>query len=641
MTQFKRNTSNEDIIYKPLTENNQEINFTGATVKFVMMANGQTYINAAGTVFGTSQLVYQFKQEDTLIAGVYNGEFEVLFADGTRRYYPEQGFLRITIEKNLDPAQSTVIGEEIALTVSKVEEFKGEVQRKLDDMQVAVDAMEPANVINLQTEVETARGTAITLDERLSGVDEQLTKTSVTDQVDFVNQLQQLSGIRNVLSVKIEQGGLKQFFVNQKVTPTLGTTYAFRRDGADDYITLMEGSLGTVNELNTVVNTKNNETESGTFTKLNAPNYYTTTIDNWIAATFIGTKISFLSYANNQGGLWEAILNEGKVDEKRVNISVYSATAVPIKEQVLFDNLDPKKHTIKMVFKGDDPANVPSGGAATSRGWYLYGGTRAQDVDRTFNIYGDTFNITKTVDAMYSYSNKEFAISARPAGSTAIFEFVPEHNAVGTAFNLQDTVLLVDGKQVTWKTGNYYNGEVVQLIQKVKGVHTSDTANPMMEIITYHTIKNGVVSVSVKVKVLRDIEIDTGYGLMFPYFVSFAKKIKTSLGNKYTVITDQPNLKEYWVEGDKTQSFAVLNDVDTDDRANVAIAMTVDNFARSTRFGLTGRGAPFSWIEHRGTTIGKIYLQQLKSVTLTAGTQLNFDGRYIVSYLNNANQLIL
>lgn len=462
------------------------------------------------------------------------------------------------------------------------------------------------------------------------------TKLSVTDQVDFVKQLKQLSGIRNTLSVKIEQGALKQFYVNHRAAAGLGVTYAFRRDGKDDYITLMEGSLGTINELTSVVDSKNNETESGTFWKT-APNYYTATAGDWIAGKFTGTKITLNSFTNNSGGLWEAILDEGTADEKRKNISVFSAASIPIAELPAFENLDRKKHTIKLVFKGQDPANP----VASPRGWFFYGGTRDQDVARTFNIYDDSFSITKTVDAMYSYSNKEFAIEARPSGSTVAFQFVPEHNAIGTAFNLQETMLLVDGQPVTWKTGNFYNGEVVQLIQKVKGIHPSDPANPMMEVITYHTIRNGVVTVSVKIKVLRDIEVNTGYGLMLPYFTSFADKIKTSLGNEYSVITDQPNLKEYWTESDKTQSFAVLNNENSGDKANVVIAMTLNNFERTTRFGEKGKGAPFSWIEHRGSTLGKLYFQQLQSVILTAGTNLYFDGDYIVSYLPGANQMIL
>lgn len=464
------------------------------------------------------------------------------------------------------------------------------------------------------------------------------TRLAVTDQPDFVNDVRKIASAKQKMNVQIAVGNLKQFFVNVQSSPTKGVAYAFRKDAQDDYITLMEGATGDLVPITAIVDAKNNETESGTFVKTNAPNYYTTTVNDWIAMTFTGTKVTLNHYANNQGGMYEAILNEGKADEQRVNVSLYSATVVAVKESLIFQNLEKKKHTLKLVFKGQDPANP----IASPRGWYYYGATRPQDVKRTFNIYDDTFNITQTAQALYNYSNKEFAISARPAGSTVAYQFVPEHNAIGTAFNLQDTQLLVDGKAVSWDTGNYYvDVETVQLIQKVKGVHTSDTANPLMEIITYHTIKNGVVQISGRVKFLRDTQIDVGYALMLPYFTSFAKKIKTSIGNSYDVITNNPNYKEYWPEGSQTQSFAVLNNVDAGDKMNTVLSMTIDNFKRTNRLGKVGFGNPFSWIEHRSSSIGKIYFQQFQNTTVSTGEEFRFDGRISVSYLPNSSDFIL
>ncbi|WP_214783200.1 hypothetical protein [Exiguobacterium sp. s183] len=491
----------------------------------------------------------------------------------------------------------------------------------------------PSEVVQLGTPIDRQLFEGIT-----SQLAETETKLSVTDQPDFVRDLSRLSSQKQKMNVQIAVGNLKQFFVNVQTAPTKGIAYAFRRDGQDDYITLMEGAVGDITPQYAVIESKNNETESGAFNKTNAPNYYASVVNDWIAISFTGTKVSLNHYANNQGGLWEAILDEGTAGEQRVNVSVFSTTAVAIKESTLFQNLEKKKHTLKLVFKGQDPANP----VASPRGWYFFGGTRTQDVQRTFNIYDDTFNITQTTQVLYSYSNKEFAISARPAGTTEPYHFVPEHNAIGTAFNLQDTQLLVDGKPVTWNTGNYYiDVETVQLIQKVKGVHPSDITNPLMEIITYHTIKNGVVTVSGRVKFLRDTQIDVGYALMLPYFVSFAKKIKTSIGNDYAVITNQPNYKEYWAESDVTQSFAILNDVDAGEKMNTAVAMTIDNFKRTNRIGNLGVGDPFSWIEHRGATLGKLYFQQFENVTIPAGEEYRFDGRYLVTTLPNVYEFIL
>lgn len=496
----------------------------------------------------------------------------------------------------------------------------GKIYRKENGSWVYRKSLTPGPVVALSNSIDSVK-----------------TYLSVTDQPDFVKDLQRLSSTKQKMNVQIAVGNLKQFFVNIQNTDTKGVTYAFRRNGNDDYITLMEGAIGTITPQYAVVESKNNDTESGTFVKTNAPNYYTTTTNNWLATTFTGTMITLNSYANNQGGLWEAVLNEGTAGEQRVNVSVYSATAIPIKETTLFQNLEKKKHTLKLIFKGQDPSNPVS----TPRGWYFYGGTRAQDVARTFNVYDDTFSIAQTTQALYSYSNKEFAISARPAGTTGAYQFFPEHNAVGTAFNLQDTQLLVDGKAVTWNTGNYYNDvETVQLIQKVKGVYPGD-ANPLLEVITYHTIKNGAVTVSGRIKFLRNTQIDVGYAGMLPYFTSFAKKIRSSLGNTYNVITDQPNLKEYWNESDKNLSVAVVNDADSGEKMNTVVAMTLENFKRTNRFDETGRGTPFSWIEHRGSTLGKIYFQQFQNVVINSGYEYRFDVRYLTTLLPMSSEFIL
>src|SRR5699024_1754836 len=98
------------------------------------------------------------------------------------------------------------------------------------------------------------------------------------------------------------------------------------------------------------------------------------------------------------------------------------------------------------------------------RGWFRYGGTREQDKIYTFNVYNDSFTVNQTTPALYHYSNKEFALNVRPGGSNLDFHYIPEHNVIGTAFNVVDTKLLVDGVEVEWVTGNHYIGvETVQL----------------------------------------------------------------------------------------------------------------------------------------------------------------------------------
>lgn len=457
------------------------------------------------------------------------------------------------------------------------------------------------------------------------------------NQLDYVQYLAKSASIKSKMNVQILVGNLKQFFINVPISDTQGIAYGFRKDGNDDYITFMDGALGTINPIYSIVNSKNYETKTGTFVETNAPNYYTSTIGDLIIATFIGTKISFNSYCNNQGGLWRFILDEGTAGQQQVDISVYSASPVAVKPQTIFQGLDNRKHTIKAVFQGQDPSNP----IASPRGWYYFGGTRVQDTYRTFDIYNDTFNIIQTTPALYHYSNKDIALSCRPFESTGVYNFIPEHNAIGTAFNLVDTRLLVDGKDVIWNTDNYYTDiETVQLIQKVKGVHPSDLVNPIMELTTIHTIKNGVVTISGKVKFLRKTSIDVGYTCMLPYFTSFAKKIKTSTGNEYAVITDNPMYKEYWSEGD-IKSVCVVNNVDVDEKADIAIAMTVENFDTTNRKSEVGIGDPFSWIEHRSDIMGKVYFQQFKNAVMEIGDEYRFDMKFVVCRIPKVNQYVL
>lgn len=502
------------------------------------------------------------------------------------------------------------------------------------------------NAGNSNAEVVAARHDNVTnenhatVGERLDSVSEHLEyNTQQINNYDFVEYLSKSSNINSKMSVKIDVGNLKQFSVHAKTSEVDGIAYYFRKDANDDYITLMEGIYGDVVNTNSIIDSQNYSSKVGTgFNETYLPNGYTSNIGDYIYREFTNTKVCFNTYKNNQGGLWRAILDEGTTGEQQIDVSVYSASVVSLVSIPLFQNLENKKHTLKMIFQGQDPSNP----TASPRGWYYIGGQRPQDTYRTFDIYNDVFYINKTDDLMYHYSNKEFALSCKPYGTVVNHQFIPQHDGIGTAFNLQDTKLLVDGKEVLWNTNNYYTDvECVQLIQKIKGIHTSDVNNPLLEIITVHTIKNGICNVSGKVKFLRKTEIDVGYVGMLPYFCSFAKKIKTSLDNTYSVITNNPNYKEYWTESDKAYSVAIINDVDSGNKENLAIAMTIDNPYKTFRNSLSGRGNPFSWIEHRSETLGKVYFQQFSNATIEADTVYRFDIRYLVCKLDKVNQYLL
>jgi Major tropism determinant N-terminal domain len=462
-------------------------------------------------------------------------------------------------------------------------------------------------------------------------------KQTIKKHYDYVDYLTKSANLSRKMSVKMGNPNYKYFDVSIPTSDTDGIYYLFGKDTNDDYQLLLNGDYGNLVKSTSITESKNPETElmGGTTDKNFPPNYWTATVDNWIATSFVGTKIAFNSFCDNRGGLWEFILDEGTAGEQRVNISVYSATNVAIKQQVLFQNLTPGKHTIKGVFKGQDPANP----VATPRGWWYFGGTAPQYVTRTFDVYNEVTSVSPTVKCLYNYTVKEFALSCRPYGTTEAFTYIPEHTAP-TAFKLEEPLLLLDGKAPIWKEGNIYPGiECVQLIQKLKGIHPSDPTNPLMEIRIIQTIKNGVYSVSGRVNFLRKTELDVGYAIMFGYDNILAKKIKTGLGNVYTVKTN--GSKDNIPDDDKSYSFCVVNDVETGTKEDLAIACTVDNVFNTQREDKASRGTPFSWVEHRNTAMGKLYMQQFKNAVIEAGEEYRFDGRYMICKIPKVNKYVL
>jgi hypothetical protein len=453
---------------------------------------------------------------------------------------------------------------------------------------------------------------------------------------DYVSYLAKSANLSRKMSVIMGNPAYKYFDVSIPTSDVDGINYHFGKDTNDDFQLLLNGDYGTLVNTNSISEAKNNETESlsGTYDKGYPPNYWTGTVGNYIAATFIGTKISFNSYCNNQGGLWHFILDEGTAGQQTIDISVYRATAA-ILEQVLFQNLDYKKHTIKGVFQGQDPANP----IASPRGWWYYGGTRPQDTSRTFNIYNDVSYVSPTVKCLYSYTVKEFALSCRPYGTTEAYTYIPEHTSP-TAYKVDEPILLLDGKVPVWNSGIIYpNVECVQLIQHLKGYHPSDLVNALMDIKIIQTIKNGVYSVSGYITFLRKTEMDVGYAIMAGYDLDLSKKIKTGGGNVFTVKTD--GSKEYLPDDDKSYSFCIYNDVDQSTRGNIAIACTVDNQANTQRVDKTDRGVPFSWVEHRNASMGKAYMQQFKNAVAEVGDVYRFDGRYMICVIPKVNNFII
>lgn len=101
---IKRNDTSPRLLYKL----DPPVKLQGASVVFNMTpttAKGATAIDrAVATVESADDgiVAYTFTAAQTAIAGLYAGEFEVTFADSSIETYPNNGFLRVKIPRDLN-----------------------------------------------------------------------------------------------------------------------------------------------------------------------------------------------------------------------------------------------------------------------------------------------------------------------------------------------------------------------------------------------------------------------------------------------------------------------------------------------------------------------------------------------------------
>lgn len=91
-----------------LDENDDAVDLTGATVRFIMRAYGATNpkISAAATVLDapTGRVRYSWTANDTDTAGHYQAEFEVTFSNGRKETFPNDHHLTVDVVADLDSA---------------------------------------------------------------------------------------------------------------------------------------------------------------------------------------------------------------------------------------------------------------------------------------------------------------------------------------------------------------------------------------------------------------------------------------------------------------------------------------------------------------------------------------------------------
>ncbi|MBW3492301.1 BppU family phage baseplate upper protein [Bacillus sp. FDAARGOS_1420] len=415
--------------------------------------------------------------------------------------------------------------------------------------------------------------------------------------------------------------------------------YTLRKDTKDDYVKLEDCAISNLSVIAQKVNAINYTSDTGAVQKANLPNYYTTTVGDTFTFTFEGTGFDFQHFTDNRGGVWEF-----KVDGHVIKTVSTHMNAVPSNELKVNYGIRPVArglakgtHTVVATFKGDDPANPPVGGANTSRGWVKNdtGYVQAAEAHKTALLYDDLLNPVKEVDLLVPFSNKEFAFRMKPNGSSVAAEWIPEHRAA-TVFKTSQK-MYVDDKEITsWgPETTIKEAQMVRAVQSMKGFHPSDLTNALCEIYSVHTVTNQGVTFDIKVKWLQDTFIEDGYIAMLPGSRPFVEKLVDATGKSFETLVADNSSKDI-VNGEKMASYAMLNK-----ERDYVVAMKINNVNASLRKGQTGLRNPLVWLQHRDTTLQKLYPQVYKNCVVKAGETHPFSATYFVGELPLAAQLLI
>ncbi|MEX6291612.1 hypothetical protein AB6F27_05705 [Staphylococcus saprophyticus] len=480
---------------------------------------------------------------------------------------------------------------------------------------------------NANAEVSQARGGFGVLNERLNNITE--TNVRNFEQTDYVDKLKSLSRYDSIQIRKLNSNTFSVSNVNEITNRHM--TNVFAKNANDDYFILSESYIGGITSTELPKEYVNYTKVSGTIDTQYAT-HYATEINTKIKVTITGQVIYFRRYGDNRGGVWEFTI-DGNNDNK-VRVSTYKSTA-GTDDVKLFENLKDTTHTIEGVFIGDDPVNAPSGG--TSRAWLSY--STSVETTKTFFSRYINFNMLRDNNLNTAMSNKDFALRIRPSGSQGEYHFIPEHNAIGTAFKIEDAKFLLDDKPIDIMNRPLsiaYGGKNFKIIQSVYGKYPS--GDNLIRIDNVHTISlDGSVRLMGKVEILKDIEIQDGYFLMLPVSTDVASRLKTSRQNNYDTTKIDGSRTNLSNEKDDTTSFIFTSSTNT----QLFSAMTVHDPYRSIRTGLDGKypEGQTAWIEHRNASMQKLYQSIYRLTTIIAGTELNYDGTYISGELTNVHNM--
>jgi hypothetical protein len=417
-------------------------------------------------------------------------------------------------------------------------------------------------------------------------------------------------------------------------------TYQFYGSTAgDDYRVLANIWTGTSTAITAMVAKRlwSDLSTTGTYAVSSGAFNYTT--DTTTPATFTtsvtvdvaGSSLRFNTYKDNRGGVWQLTI-AGTERDTVIQVSTYSSAAGAYDSTgvTLLNNLRTGTYTITGKFLGDDPLNVPSGGAGTSRGWLANNADGTSTSATLFAVWAPFRQVSKDT-LLKPASNMDIAMQVQPAGGSNL-EWMPYHG-IATMYQA-DAPVYLDGDTVidvgSMASGDYRTLTSFELVQRVYGRNSASGSTNLVELATSHVVRpSGQVTVTGKWKALANIELGDNYHMMLPASMALFDKVVTSIGNAYAtnpaLIGTVTNMVP---ENDTAMSHMYLSSTNK----NVAGAVRYTNPQETIRRGKANKNpdATKAFVQHRDATITKIYNRPyLPGTSIANGTIQRFGGDYI------------
>ena len=446
-------------------------------------------------------------------------------------------------------------------------------------------------------------------------------------QVDFVDMVRDRTSYSSMRVKKTDNPyeSLNVFLINGDNH----ISYDFRKNANDDFWifnTAYTGKLKT-----SEIYFESTSSRTGNWTELFGANRFTTEVGATFTVNIKGERIELQYYTDNRGGVFKIVINDDY--NNPVIVSTYSESP-RVTTTLIAEGLDPERtHKIVGEFIGDDPNNSPEGG--TSRGW-IRDSTGSPSNYTAIGGFVDNGTYLDNTMMLGFGSNKEFAFDFENDGERYWF---PEHNNTGTAFANEPLKIIIDSKEVDLDSLDNEETiicESVQIVQNVRCELPNVSGKVADLIINYTITKDGIVSISGKLKITKNTKIKNGYTMMFPLIGDGLSELVTSIGNSKKSEGDG---SIYFMEEDSERvlSFAGIGE----DKQNLITAFSFDYPYKTLRLGGDGKGTGDRfYYYHQRSNYPKLYARIFNELEVSNGFEYTFSGRYAIGNIEGVYDFV-